>query len=72
MLWAEADGVVRFVTDVAVRGIARALATEGQISAVAAAMFCLDPASVSMWACLWGRVCSGSVDLRAAEQIERP
>lgn len=37
---AEVDGVVRPVTDVAVRGMARALATEGQISAVAAAMFC--------------------------------
>lgn len=41
MLWAEVDGVVRVVTDVAVRGIARALANEGQISAVAAAIFCL-------------------------------
>lgn len=41
VLWAEVDGVVRLVTDVAVRGIARALANEGQISAVAAAIFCL-------------------------------
>lgn len=39
-LWADVDGVARVVTDVAVRGTARALATEGQISAVAAAMFC--------------------------------
>lgn len=50
--WAGVDGVVRAVRDVAVRGVARTLATEGQISAVAAAMLCQDPASVSMWACL--------------------
>lgn len=48
-LCAEVDGVVRTGTDGAVRGIiARALATEGQISAVAAAMFCRDAAPVSM------------------------
>lgn len=40
VLRAEVDGVVRFVTDGAVRGMARALASEGHISAVAAAMFC--------------------------------
>lgn len=40
VLWADVDGVLRVVTDVADRGIARALAAEGQMSAVAAAMFC--------------------------------
>ena len=40
VLWAGLDGDVRVVTDVATRGIARALASEGQISAVAAAIFC--------------------------------
>lgn len=45
MSWAEADGGVRVLT---VRGIARVFATEGHISAVAAAMFYRDQASVSM------------------------
>lgn len=75
-LCAEVDGVVRTGTDGAVRGImARALATEGQISAVAAAMFCRDAAPVSMLieSCGVGLAGEGGrQDSRAAGQIERP